>query len=214
MPVIPFYGARHPELFAIERSAMDRPGRVADVLNGVLPRSGRLLDIGAGDGFMALQLAAPGRTILPLEPDPGMVRRERALQWVAGEAEALPFHAASFDGAYATWAYFFPSRHSIESAVDEAERVLKPEGVLAVVNNLGGDEFCQLSASDLSEPSGPFLELGFSLTVIDTFFEFESMEQAERLLSFYFGSSGRSGAKIKLSYRVGLYCKRVAASSL
>lgn len=37
MPVIPFYGTDHPELFAIERAAMDRPGLVIDRLNHFVP---------------------------------------------------------------------------------------------------------------------------------------------------------------------------------
>ena len=211
MPVIPFYGSVRPDIFAIERSAMDRSRRVVHALDHLLPRRGRLLDIGAGDGFLAHELSAPGRIVVPLEPDPGMIPRFRSLNWIRGEAEALPFSSASFDGAYATWAYFFPSRYSIEAAVHEAERVLGPGGLLAIVNNLGGDEFCKLSPSNITEAVGPFLELGFSLDVIDTWFEFDSVEQAQTLLGFYFGASGRNGAKIKLSYRVGLYRKCMAA---
>jgi hypothetical protein len=50
--VIPFYGADDPAMFAIERAAMDRDGLVVRALDGLLPR-GRVLDVGAGDGFTA-----------------------------------------------------------------------------------------------------------------------------------------------------------------
>jgi hypothetical protein len=40
VPVIPFYGAEEPELFAIERLAMDRPGRVIAALDRLLPTEG------------------------------------------------------------------------------------------------------------------------------------------------------------------------------
>jgi SAM-dependent methyltransferase len=190
---------------------MDRPGRVVEALSRHLPPTGHLLDVGAGDGFISWRLSAPGRIVIPLEPDPGMLRRNRALKWVVGEAEALPFGSSSFDGVYSTWAYYFPSQHSIGTAVQEAERVLKPRGILAIVNNLGGDELSDLSRSDISEPAATFLDFGFSLEVVETWFEFDSLEQARDLLGFYFGSSGRSGAKIRLSFRVGLYWKRMAA---
>ena len=52
MGVIPFYGADEPELFAIERRAMDRDGLVIDALHELLP-PGLVLDVGAGDGFTA-----------------------------------------------------------------------------------------------------------------------------------------------------------------
>ncbi len=210
MPVLPFYGSRFPELFAIERLAMDRPGRVSRALHLLFPRQGRLLDIGAGDGFMASELSAHGRKVVALEPNPGMLDRKSSLPWVRGDAEALPFRSACFDGAFATWAYFFPSNHSIDAAVREAERVVTPDGVIAVVNNLGGDEFCRLSPRDIAVPVGPFEKLGFSLEVIDTCFEFDSLEQARELLGFYFGARGRDGARLRLGYRVGLFYKRLA----
>ena len=37
MPIIPFYGADDPELFAIERRTMDRPGIVIGAVGDVMP---------------------------------------------------------------------------------------------------------------------------------------------------------------------------------
>jgi hypothetical protein len=59
--------------------------------------------------------------------------------------------------------------------------------------------------------AAPFEELGFSLEVIDTCFAFESLEQARELLGFYFGARGRDGAQLRLTYRVGLFHKRLGA---
>ncbi len=53
MTVIPFYGADDPDMFAIERRAMDRDGLVIAALDAALP-GGLVLDVGAGDGFSAL----------------------------------------------------------------------------------------------------------------------------------------------------------------
>lgn len=85
MPVLPFYGSRHPELFAIERLAMDRPGQVSRALHLLLPRHGRLLDIGAGDGFIASELSSHGRKIVALEPNLGMLDRKRLAAEHGGE---------------------------------------------------------------------------------------------------------------------------------
>lgn len=51
--VIPFYGSTDREMFAIERAAMDRPGKVIAALDELLPPAGRVVDIGASDGFTA-----------------------------------------------------------------------------------------------------------------------------------------------------------------
>ena len=37
MSIIPFYGGKHPDLFAIERAAMDRAGKVISHLMAALP---------------------------------------------------------------------------------------------------------------------------------------------------------------------------------
>ena len=113
--VIPFYGATDPELFAIERASMDRAGKVIRFLDETLPESGLVLDVGAGDGFTAEALTTPSRTVVALEPSAGMIRAERPLRWCRGKAQALPFADASFEGAYATWAYFFLGHHDISA---------------------------------------------------------------------------------------------------
>jgi hypothetical protein len=58
-------------MFAIERAAMDRDGLVVRALDELLPR-GRVLDVGAGDGFTAERLGA-NRRIVALEPNVGMI---------------------------------------------------------------------------------------------------------------------------------------------
>ena len=58
--VIPFYGAELPRLFEIERRCMDRDQVVPRFLDRILPK-GRVLDIGAGNGFTAGLLASEGR---------------------------------------------------------------------------------------------------------------------------------------------------------
>ena len=86
MPVIPFYGAEEPELFAIERLAMDRPGRVIAALDRLLPSEGLVLDVGAGDGFTASRLAA---NVVALEPAAGMRKPQPDVMVIGGEAERL-----------------------------------------------------------------------------------------------------------------------------
>ena len=209
MAVIAFYGCERPDLFAIERAAMDRPGLVIAKLRELLSDHGNLLDIGAGNGFTATQLSANQHgCVVAMEPAREMIVPQ-ASAWVQGEAEALPFRSTVFAGAYATWAYFFPSSFDIEPGVREAERVILPGCTLAIVNNLGDDGFCALSPREIAEPTAPFEALGFELEVVETVFEFETMDDARTLLEFYFGEKGLDGARLSVGYRVGLFHKVV-----
>ena len=166
--VIPFYGSREPRIFEIERRCMDRDGKVVDFLNDILP-AGRVLDVGAGDGFTAERLSRPDRVVVALEPDPGMVATRRRLIWASGVAESIPFHDGSFDAAYATWAFFLsgvePRRQ--ETGLTEVERVVVPGGPIVVVDNAGDDEFCALSDRPLADDGAWWTERGFERHVLE-----------------------------------------------
>jgi SAM-dependent methyltransferase len=206
--VIPFYGADYPHLFAIERRAMDKEGHVIEYLDHVLP-AGVVLDIGAGNGFTAQKLTLPRRRIIPLEPNRGMINTGVALPWIQGVAQELPFLSQSLSGAYATWAYFFPIYHGYGPAgLRELHRVIKPKHPIVIVDNAGDDEFCALFDHDISSDAAWWQDQGFEQHIIETHFEFESMDEAEELLSFYWKNNGRakeSRTRCKIEYRVAVY---------
>ncbi len=201
--MIPFYGVEHPELFTIERAAMDRDGLVIDRLNELLPR-GTVLDVGAGDGFTAERLTRRDRTVIAVEPAGGMIDRGRPLSWVQADAEALPFRDGTLDGAYATWAYFFSRGFDPTPGIGELHRTVCGGGPLMIAENLGGDEFCALASSDITADAAFWAKQGFSLEIVETEFAFETREEALRLLTFYFGDVGPM-PPTRLSYRVGLF---------
>lgn len=203
MSVIPFYGAEHPELFMIERASMDRPGRVIDRLNDLLP-CGTVLDVGAGDGFTAERLTTRDRRVIAVEPASSMIDRVRPLAWVRADAEALPFRDGALDGVYTTWAYFFSRGFDPTPGIAELHRTVRAGGPLVIAENLGGDEFCALAPSDITADPDFWAEQGFSLEVIETEFAFETAQDALRLLTFYFGDVGPN-PPTRLTFRVGLF---------
>jgi ubiquinone/menaquinone biosynthesis C-methylase UbiE len=126
---------------------MDTPrkdlGELTDLaaVSAVLSVDGlSVVDVGCGPGKVARELCAIGATVLGVEPDPIQAEKNRAsaptagLTFVEAGAERLPLETGSADGVF-----FFRSLHhvpieSMEAALAEAARVLKPEaGFLCVV---------------------------------------------------------------------------------
>jgi SAM-dependent methyltransferase len=107
--------------------------RAADVRPGE-----RVLDVAAGTGNAAIRAAEAGATVtaLDLTPElfaPGRRRAAEAgveIEWVEGDAEALPFEDGSFDVVLSTFGVMFAPRHRVAAA--ELARVLRPGGRLAV----------------------------------------------------------------------------------
>ena len=128
------FRAQHPH--SAERAAWDR------IFGLVLAGRSALdvLDAGCGTGFLSLELAARGHCVTGVDFAPAMLveaRRKAAEQGASvrfeeGDAEQLPFAAGSFDlvvSRHVLWTLPHP-----EAAIDEWIRVLRPGGLLAVID--------------------------------------------------------------------------------
>jgi SAM-dependent methyltransferase len=99
-----------------------------------------LLDVATGSGNAAIIAAAKGAHVtgLDLTPELFVAARERAaamgveVEWVEGDAEALPFDTASFDRVLSTCGVQFAPRHA--EVARELVRVLRPGGRLVLCN--------------------------------------------------------------------------------
>lgn len=207
--IIPFWGGKRPRLFEIERRCMDRDGKVIDFLNQHLPE-GLVLDIGAGNGFTAIRLTTPKRTIIPLEPDEDMIDSGIPLAWTRAVAQNIPFRDATFHAAYSTWAFFFHGIETIEEGLCELKRVVKSCGKLIIIDNAGNDEFCALSPRNIASNPDWWRSRGFQVSIIETAYKFDSLEEANMLLSFYFSNDikGRN-KKTEIAYKVAAYTASV-----
>ena len=129
-----------PEVYEVENRAQDVDGAIWRVLAEQADWSGRdVVDIGCGSGFHLPRFASIARRVTGVEPHEPLVRLARtrvaALPTVAvlpGSAQRLPLPDASVDVAHARTAYFFGP--GCEPGLAEAERVLRPGGVLAIVD--------------------------------------------------------------------------------
>lgn len=207
--IIRFYGSEHPAMFEIERRCMDRGGLVIRHLDSELPQ-GLVLDVGAGNGFTAIRLRSPARQVVALEPDPGMVDSGLPLPWVRGLAQDLPFRSNTFHAAYATWAFFFDGVPDIDEGLAELRRIVKSNGKIIVVDNAGDDGFSSLTTRNTASDPGWWRERDFDETLIHTSFRFDSLEEANRLLGFYFGAEAAAGnTRTEIEYRVVAYSTTV-----
>jgi SAM-dependent methyltransferase len=112
-----------------------------DLLNRIAIAPGQdVLDVAAGTGNLALRAAAAGARVVGLDLAPELfaaARRREAeyrvtVEWIEGDAEALPFPDASFDHVLSVFGVQFAPRHQV--AADEMARVCRPGGQLGLVN--------------------------------------------------------------------------------
>jgi len=94
----------------------------------------KVLDVATGTGNAAIQAAQAGAEVVGLDLAPELfdAARERAaaadvvVDWVEGDAEALPYEAESFDRVLSTFGMMFAPRHRVAGA--ELARVCRPGG--------------------------------------------------------------------------------------
>jgi SAM-dependent methyltransferase len=99
-----------------------------------------VLDVATGTGNIALRAAARGSAVVGLDLTPELfdTARRRAerygvtVEWLEGDAEQLPFAASTFDRVLSAFGVQFAPRHQV--VADELVRVLRPGGLIAVVN--------------------------------------------------------------------------------
>lgn len=207
--IIRFYGASHPAMFEIERRCMDRDGLVIRHLDRELPQ-GLVLDVGAGNGFTAVRLCSPSRPIVALEPDSGMIDPGTPLLWIRGIAQNAPFRESTFHAAYATWAFFFDGLPDIDEGLAELRRIVKNNGKIIIVDNAGDDGFSSLATRNTASNRGWWRDRGFDETLIHTSFRFDSLDEATKLIGFYFGDEAAAGnTKTEIEYRVVAYSTTV-----
>lgn len=97
-----------------------------------------VLDVATGTGNVAIPAAQRGAKVtgIDLTPELFEVARRRAqkagvdVEWVEGDAEALPFDDASFDRVLSTFGVMFALRH--KRAAGEMVRVLRPGGIIGL----------------------------------------------------------------------------------
>jgi SAM-dependent methyltransferase len=115
-----------------------RLGAVRDCLGPLTGR--RILDLGCGKGRFAASLTASGAEVVGLDRSAAMLvvaaGSGAGLDCVRGSARRLPFAGAAFDAVIAV--EVFEHLAAIDEVLLEVRRVLRPGGVLAIVDKNAG----------------------------------------------------------------------------
>lgn len=134
---------------------LDRRWRKLAVSEVVWPGD-RVLDACCGTGDLAVEGERRGGRVVGLDFSERMLERARkksgAIEWVQGDALALPFGEGEFDAA--TVGFGVRNLADLEGGLRELARVLKPGGKLAVL--------------EITRPRGilrPFFRLWFDVVV-------------------------------------------------
>jgi ubiquinone/menaquinone biosynthesis C-methylase UbiE len=137
--------AKHRALWA----SGDYPAVAAELIPALGPelvlasgmRDGdRVLDVAAGSGNAAIPAAAAGAIVTASDLTPELLDAGRRaavdrgvdLEWVEADAEELPFADNSFDIVMSSVGVMFAPHH--QAAADELVRVVRPGGMIALIN--------------------------------------------------------------------------------
>jgi demethylmenaquinone methyltransferase/2-methoxy-6-polyprenyl-1,4-benzoquinol methylase len=128
--IAPVYDAMNRLMTA----GLDRRWR-RETAEAVVERDDRVLDVCCGTGDLALAAAHAGGRVTGLDFSEAMLERARrkdpSIDWVEGDALALPFADGSFDAV--TVGFGVRNLDDLEGGLRELRRVLRPGGRVAIL---------------------------------------------------------------------------------
>ena len=204
MPTFREIYTHHADLYERLVAREDYEGRLLPAIAAICPLHGReVVEFGAGTGRVTALLAPHVHAICAFDASHHMLsvaaQRLRGMVnvWLAvADNRALPLPPAAADVAVEGWSFghatdWHPDRWQahIEEALAEMRRVLRPGGMMILIETLGtGCESPQPPSERLAALYA-WLEgaLGFSHTWVRTDYRFASPQEAEELVRFFFG---------------------------
>ena len=193
---------------AVEYEALvsheDYQGNILKSIEKIVSLSGLdVLDLGAGTGRLAGLLAPHVRTMLAFDLSPHMLgvardklRRFARDNWLTAAADHrfLPLTARSADLIVSGWSVsyvtvWYPDRWrgEAEAWLNEARRVLRPNGYIVLFESLGTGNESPQRLTHLENFYDWLDEKGFQNKWIRTDYQFESPETASEIAGFFFG---------------------------
>ncbi|MHA6793276.1 class I SAM-dependent methyltransferase [Pseudonocardia bannensis] len=190
-----------PEVYEQENRAQDADGALWAALRELAPwADADVLDVGCGDGFHLPVFATEAASVTGVEPHPPLVERARRrvaglprVQVLEAGAARLPLPDAGVDLVHARTAYFFGA--GCEPGLAEADRVLRPGGVLAIIDlDFTAPPYGDWLRADLPRYDPGRVErffdgLGFTMRRVPTVWRFADRATLEAVLRIEFSAA-------------------------
>lgn len=185
-------------------SREDYQNHLLPAILAVVPLRGKgVIELGAGTGRITCQLVLKARWVIASDISHHMLRtgREQLIRsgfdnWFLSleSHTALPFKDEIADVILAGWSFCYAAINEGENwqiglnrALSEVERVLRPGGILLLIESLGTG-FDTPHRPDVLKDYLNYLDKdGFKSTWIRTDYLFKDIEEAKMLTSFFFG---------------------------
>ncbi|NLE82627.1 MAG: class I SAM-dependent methyltransferase [Rhodococcus sp.] len=194
-----------PEVYEVENRAQDADGAIYRQLAGTVDWSDSVVvDLGCGTGFHLPMFAETAAAVIGVEPHVPLVEAARRrtgplvnVEVLEGSAESMPVGDAVADLIHARTAYFFGP--GCGAGIAESMRVLKPGGVLAVIDlDATAFDYGRWMRADLPQYDPGRVERffdaqGFSTVRVDTRWEFPDRRALREVLGIEF--TKRTAAK-------------------
>lgn len=198
----------HAETYQLMVSYEDVDGNLPRAINEIRPLAGLdVVEFGAGTGRVTRMLAPHARKVFVHDGSHHMLA-EASRGFLAAhlynttlavaDNRAIPLKGGIADLAIEGWSFLYLAtyhpgewRKQFGSAIDEMARLVKPGGTIILIETLG-------TGKREPEPPIPLFgevynwleaERGFSSRWVRTDFRFESPEQADDLITFFFGET-------------------------
>ena len=164
-----------------------------------------VIELGAGTGRLACLLAPAVKSVNAFDASPMMLEiavaklRESGLQnWGVAQADHrnLPIAGKTADIVISGWSMVYlvvwnegTWESELAKGLAEMKRVLRPGGSIIILETLGTGQKTPHPPENLLDYYSYLERQGFSSSWIRTDYRFESLEEAEEIVSFFFGEA-------------------------
>jgi SAM-dependent methyltransferase len=222
--ILPPWTDTDPLLLERLGEVIDPERRVLEALERIVPLSGkRIADVGTGIGHYPMLLARRTGRTYGIEAQPALLKAARSradashqpnIRMVKGSGEHLPLRDAAVDVVLS--GEIEPDDRSLPS-IEEALRVLRPNGRLVVIGYYGRDDLVELLEPEVVDKArhatqrrtGWWLRHGFKIKVVHSRLDLQDEATALELLPRLYGDRGRAFLDaphpLSLRLRLGLY---------
>ncbi|WP_256759343.1 class I SAM-dependent methyltransferase [Cohnella sp. WQ 127256] len=199
----------HTRIYKQEAAQYDelisKQPELKEVIEEIQPLSGLdIVDMGAGTGRLTMVLAPEAKTIIALDASEAMLQitAERLVDacltnWTTKVADhrKLPLDDQSADLIVSGWSMGYLANtdepeweQNLDMIISEIQRVLRPNGTVIIFETLGTGHETPSAPDFLKAYYAKLVDVyGFSHRWIRTDYEFDHIQQAERLTRFFFG---------------------------